>query len=154
MRHWPITEACVVLVLGLILLVPLLHVTGGESSGGQASIGHHGGAEHSPALDPTGVDAEPIACWITVRSAHPLEQLRLSCEGETLLQTQSVTQVETSVDLAVGRTGLELLLEATWPDGTPESVVEVVVEPDTLDLQTRSVWAEDSVDDILSFQWP
>jgi len=150
MRHWPITEALVVLVLGLILLVPLLHVTGRESvvdNAGSAETGEPETAASNP-------EAARSPSWISVRSPHPLANLRLSCEGETLIQTQSVNRVETAADLPIGRTGIELLLEAAWPDGTPESVVEILIEPDTLEASTRSVWGEGTVDDILSFQWP
>lgn len=144
MRSWPVTEAMVVLALGLLLLFPMLRVTGGAPN----AHGHHQGSET------TAPDFRDTSCWLTVRSPHEIKALRIVCEGdEVLVKEGAFKQVEESLTLPISITGIELLVEASWPAGTPETMVEVLLEPDQRDVRRNSIWGEEQVEDILSFQW-
>lgn len=140
MRTWPLTEAVVVAVLALLLLVPLLRVTGRDIP------------NEAQTNEPASPNAA-VPCWITVRSPHPLTSLQLAHEGTVLLKEANNTSFETSADLSIATTGIELAITATWAPGTPESVIEVTIEPDARDARISTVWGEETIDDILDFQW-
>ena len=142
MKPWPIREGLIVVLLGLGLLVPLLRVTGTSTAGP---------ASDSP--DPETVEIEH--CYATIRTAHPLRQLEIRHEGTLLCQLDApALEIEEEWDLSIGPTGLELAVRATWPEGTPESVIEIRLEPDRLDRKSATLWGQGTLDDFMEFQWP
>lgn len=49
--------------------------------------------------------------------------------------------------------GIDLLLEVQWPEGSPESVAQLTLEPDSLEGRSATVWGEGSLTEIVTFVW-
>lgn len=140
MRNWPVTDAFWVTLLGIALLWPMLRLSGGQSP---------------QVLPDDRSDAASIPTFVTIRSAHPPQSLEIRHEGEVLYQAAPAEPfIEADWELPVEATGLELAVRASWPPGTPETVVEVTLEPDGLDSRSASAWGAGELDSILQFPWP
>ena len=147
MKSRPLAEALLVLLLGAALLFPLLHVTGDRARAADTEDGVPPDAETA---------ADDTHCWITVRSPHPMRRVEVAKEnGHREINDTGDTfhEYEFTTHQPIGPTGFELELRVAWAPDTPESVVEVVVEPDGLDRRVATAWGEGEVHAFLDFQW-
>jgi hypothetical protein len=61
--------------------------------------------------------------------------------------------VDRSMALPIEEGRVEVLVQVKWPEGTPETVCELTLEPDGLEAQTISLWGEELLEEIYSFHW-
>jgi hypothetical protein len=149
MRGWPLVEL-LGLSIALALLVLPLHAF---------TLGRRPLSAPSPSpvpVVPTADTGERTAARITARFAHPPLRLRVSSESETIweLPSPSAQLVATECELPLGTVGIDLRVEAEWPAGTPETVIELALEPDELETLSRTAWGQGTVDAILTYTWP
>lgn len=94
---------------------------------------------------------------IRVRYAHPPKSLSLKLGGRELIPASTSPRpspVETATELAIPQGGIELVLAACWPDGTPDTAVTVELEPDEFDTLRETRWSSGpALNEILSFKW-
>ena len=93
---------------------------------------------------------------LRVRLAHQPATLSVTLDGKSLLQAadnQSTLQ-ESRVDISIPAEGVELLIEATWPAGTPDTPITVELEPDGLDTQSQTRWSSGgTLHEPFSYHW-
>lgn len=92
-----------------------------------------------------------LPALLLIQSAHPWEQLTLTLNGATTLQSQGPSQDDEyrikCEDVCA------LLVEVTWPEGTPETAVRIAVQPDFLDEQVATLWGYGTLREEIIFQW-
>lgn len=96
-----------------------------------------------------------VTAWATLHFAHPPLHVHLHQGARDLwhLDPTSETEFETELELGMSGDFAEIIAHVTWPANTPESVVELTLEPDGLQERTRSEWGRTKLDTILAFQW-
>ena len=88
---------------------------------------------------------------ISVKTAHQPTSLTLSHLGKVVWQANSSQTFETR--LVIPPEGIDLVVHAVWPEGTPESAIEITLEPEALTEVSRVLWGEGDVEDVLTFVW-
>ena len=127
------------------LAVPLVNLT--TSSAGVAPIA---------AAPKTTVAVEPVAAYLRLRFAHVPKTLSLKLDGRELCENISLTSspVQIRANFPIPPEGIELILAAEWPGGTPDTAVTLEIEPDGLDTRTETSWSLGaSMTEVISFQW-
>lgn len=96
-----------------------------------------------------------VSTRISVRYAHPPSVLTVSHLGESVWSPSSSAEIDAgkALQLALPEEGIDLLVTATWPEGTPMTALEVMLEPEARFEQSRVLWGEGQCDDILTFTW-
>ncbi len=135
----------VLLVTGVFLgvLVPMVRVTGAAPAVTHVAAKSAGGQELLPAR-------------ATVRWAHRPDslQLTLGTVKWLALDKPEGESAEAEVELPFSPDGVEFLLQATWPDGTPATPLTVEVVPDGLDAHQETRWTDTaSLSEVLVFRW-
>ena len=96
--------------------------------------------------------------YIRFRFAHAPLSASVKLDGRELVPADSASlrssTVEFQSDLAIPREGLELVVNVTWPEGTPDTAFAIELEPDGLDAQSQTRWSTGSkLEDVFNFQW-
>lgn len=155
MRGCPPIHLMLLAIAFALVAVPLAQLTGNARPPTEKAAGDRQSVQ--------GMDDHPeedhvhgVSVLIRLRFAHRPERVSLMA-GETELLKELVwseTQALAEVSLEIGHEGEEYLLEATWPEGTPDTALTVELEPDGLDLKSETRWSEESaVSDLLTFHW-
>ena len=143
MKGFPLKNLIVIVLALAALAIPLLRVDR------PAPAREADGAEIASA-----VGAVPV--MLRLRLVHPPLTLELAREGIGVpLRGEGLErQGETILTMSGSALELELELKATWPPGTPGTMVEVRAAPDGMPEQQRNVWAEaGTADEIVRFTW-
>ena len=94
---------------------------------------------------------------IRIRFAHAPTALSLKLGDKELLAplTFPLKDVqEIPVQIVIPLEGFDLLLDAKWPEGTPDTALTIELEPDGLEAQSQTRWASGAaLTEILPFQW-
>lgn len=96
-----------------------------------------------------------VTAWATLHFAHPPLHLHLHQGARDLwhLDPTGETEFETELELGMSGDFAEIIAHVIWPANTPESVVELTLEPDGLEKRTRTAWGHKKLDTVLVFQW-
>lgn len=163
------------LVFGLLAL-PLASLTGvrlpGFGSSSHTENDHdHSGHDHDHGTAEGGVKVvkggsdhpegehrhTEVATWVRIRFAHAPQTLSLKQGGtEILKQPLDLKQspVEVKADLEVSHEGNEMILSATWPEGTPETALTVELEPESFETRSETRWSSGpQMEEVLTFTW-
>ena len=134
MRGSPPLHLLVFTLLFALLVVPLSHLTATRPQ----PPGAHGASLSSS-------NSSKVHAIFRLRTAHPAEHLSLTLNGEELIPEASrshpPTQMEIEHQVPNPHDGFELALQATWPSGTPDTVVSVEAEPDEFDAKSQFQWS-------------
>ena len=94
----------------------------------------------------------PVA--LLLRCVHAPVEISLTVEGKAVPLRGAGLERQGEALLPVRERAFELELQATWPPGTPGTMVEVRAAPDAMPEQQQNVWAEaGAADEILRFTW-
>jgi hypothetical protein len=157
MRGWPIGEALALGAFLAFLLWPLHGFTFGRRP--------HPGPDPAPApmtvsaaTPPDSSGTDVVLVHASVRFAHGPERCVIRHEGVVLWEMDPATALRASRPLPLPLPGtapsMELLVDVVWPEGTPDTVVELTLEPDGLEGVTRTAWGRGTFSGPLSFTWP
>lgn len=138
MKSLPILEAFFVLCLFGAVAYPLHVLTG------SAPVQVESRAEEV-------ADRSLVEGFISLRFAHPPQLVRLVDDDERVvfetMNTDLLTRMDADVQLVVeqGSTA-ELRIKAEWDTASPETAVEVRIEPDGADTFVKTLWATGALD--------
>ena len=59
----------------------------------------------------------------------------------------------TETFLLLPKEGVDLIVEAAWPEGTPLTALELTMEPEMRDSQSVVVWGEGDLEEVVTFVW-
>ena len=141
MRGSIVRELILLILFFGVLLVPMTRLTGSRVPAA--------GVEEA---DPV-VKGHPA--WIRLRFAHLPERFRILA-GETLLWEARVVEdarLDRDIILPLQASLVELSVQVHWPPGTPETVCELILEPDGLAERRQSSWGESTLHEIMTFSW-
>jgi hypothetical protein len=155
MRGFPPIHLMLLAIAFALVAVPLVQLTGKGAAMAETMAA---GRQTEQSLDehPGGAHVHEVPVQIRLRFAHRPERVSLKVGETELLRALvwSETQAVAEVTLEIGQAGEEYLLEAAWPEGTPETAVTVEIEPDGLDTKSETRWSEEGeVSDMLTFHW-
>jgi hypothetical protein len=79
---------------------------------------------------------------LRLRFAHVPKSLSLKLgDRELIPSVPLVSPLEIPTEMIIPAEGLDLMLEASWPEGTPETAVTIDLEPDGLDTKSHTRWS-------------
>jgi hypothetical protein len=148
MRGWPLIE-----LLGLSGALALLTLPLHAFTLGRRPLPPSPAATTATAA-PDHEERTPVR--LSARFVHPPSRLRV-CNGPEILWESaalSTTSASARCTLPLAIAAVDLRVEVEWPAGTPETVVELTLEPDGLDTLSRTAWGTGTVETILSYTWP
>ena len=89
---------------------------------------------------------------VSVRSAHPCEEIKLTIGEASWSFTPDDDFKEIYFPLDDSGNIL-VALTATWPDGTPESAIFIEMMPDELETRSHTVWGIGEITEEVTFHW-
>ena len=115
----------------------------------------------APAATPAGtvVSAKPDGTpgHISLRFVHPPAVVRLKSNGKILREWKVLTPallLEDSIFVPLHDGRSEFAVEVQWPPKTPDTMVELSVEPDGHAARTANIWSSNgSADEIVTLTW-
>lgn len=97
---------------------------------------------------------------LRIRFAHPVKSLSVKLADREVLQDTTTgvaaftSPVEVKADLDIPAEGVEFIVSAEWPDGTPDTALTLELEPDALDSKSETRWSSgNQMTEVISFQW-
>ena len=155
MRPSPLVLLALVAIGFALIALPLTRLTGAAD------------AAWTPRAEPTaGGSADPsttgaVESLIRLRFAHAPISVRIQQNGVELAALGAPTdplsgqiEIRQSLTLSAGPS-LDVLVEATWPAGTPATARGVEVEPDGQETRRTTVWTDTpTLSELVTFSWP
>lgn len=96
-------------------------------------------------------EEHPLSAWLTIRSAHPLKAITLLQDQESI-KLEEITNTEYETELTIPESG-KLHLTAEWEKGTPETALQVTLEPSGLKQTVETFWAQGLLSRELNFNF-
>ncbi len=92
---------------------------------------------------------------LRIRFAHVPKSLSLKLGDRELIPSDPLfSPLEIPTEMIIPVEGLDLRLEASWPEGTPETAVTIDLEPDGLDTKSHTRWSTGmQLSESLPFLW-
>ena len=93
---------------------------------------------------------------LRLRFAHPPKSVSLKHGEMDLLEKPDLaaSPIESTAVLDLPPEGIEFILSAEWPDGTPDTALTLDLEPEGLDTKSETRWSLGStMTEVISFQW-
>lgn len=162
MRGFPPVQLFLLGLVFCLLAFPLASLTQGygdaASSHDQARLHDgdmqivKGGGEH-PEGEHKHVE---VPVLVRLRFAHPPLTVSLMQGDEELAEKLdlSVSPVEFKAGMEVSHDGNELIVSATWPEGTPETALTIELEPDGFETLSETRWSSGAeLNEVLTFTW-
>lgn len=142
MRGFPLLNLLAVVAVLLLMLWPLLRLERPPAD--------------VPALSGAPAAANPatVRVFLGLRFAEAPQSVRVRLGEELVALRGSGLDRQAITHLIPDDRSLELEVEAVWPPGTGDSVIEVRAAPDGMPEQLQNIWGEDgSASDIIRFSW-
>lgn len=102
-------------------------------------------------------DRSLIPTRILIRYAHQPTALSLRLGDVELIPQGAAfpaSSIELNAKLSGPADGVELTLAATWPQGTPSTVLTVELEPDGLETRSQTRWSTGpQLMEVIPFNW-
>lgn len=137
MQGKPFIQWLLFALLWMLLLVPIVRVTRATAT----------------ARAPETAVTTAIPVWLSVRFSALPDSFTVR-QGDQVLMSEtnpSEQLFDRETRMAIDEFGAELTLIAELPD--TDTAVEIVVEPDGLPRQSRTLWLSGSVEEVVSFPW-
>lgn len=144
MRGFPPIQIFLIALAFGVLAFPLAQLTRG------------GRMTSAPVMENADVAERDTAAYIRVRYAHQPAGVRLMQDDRDLLEGADFSEspVEIETRLRISPDGDELVLEAGWPEGTPNTALSIEIEPEGHETREQTRWSSDgSMSELLLFQW-
>ncbi len=97
-----------------------------------------------------------VSSHVRLRCGHAPSRVLLK-HGETLLHewgSPAGTILEETLMLPLTDNRTEFTVQATWPAGTPETVIEITIEPEGKAARMVNVWASGpAADELVTLSW-
>lgn len=155
MRPSPLVLLALVAIGFALIALPLTRLTGAADAAWTPRAEPAGGGS----TDPSTMGA--VESLIRLRFAHAPISVKIQQNGVELAALGAPTdpssgQIEIRQSLTLGAgPSLDLLVEATWPDGTPATALGVEVEPDGQETRRTTVWTDTpTLSELVTFSWP
>lgn len=90
-----------------------------------------------------------------IRFAHVPRSLSLKLDDRELIPSVPfVSPLDVRTEMVIPSDGIDIMLDVTWPEGTPETAVTIELEPDGLDTKSQTRWSTGGqLREILPYTW-
>lgn len=140
MRGFPLLNLLALAGALAVLLIPLLRVDRPAAA--------------RRMVEPAAAVAPGVPVTLLLRAVHAPVSLEVTAEGKPVVWRGEGQERQAETTLTAGSAALELEVKATWPAGTPATLLELKAAPDGMEEQMRNVWAEGGmVEEIVRFTW-
>lgn len=149
MRGFPLLNLLAALLICGAVILPLVY-RATEASRVSRMVTETDQAAASPSASPA------INTHLSLRFVHMPQKIVLSCNDQPLLTREApgTLTLEETIDLPIAESRAELQALITWPEGTPDTVVELKIEPDGIAGRTANIWSSGATaDEIVTFSW-
>ncbi|WP_395737926.1 hypothetical protein [Prosthecobacter sp.] len=141
MRGFPPIQIFLLCLMFVVLAVPLSHLTGTVSVAKAAA----------PAKV---VEEKSVKALVRVRYAHRPAKLSVKIGDKEQITVIEDTPLEWRTSLPSPRDGADVFVQATWPEGTPDTALTLEVEPDGLASRSETRWSSGgTMDEVITFIW-
>ena len=99
---------------------------------------------------------DKIPTLVRIRSSHTPSKLTLMLETRAIVELHEDTGNAWEIEshLVIPPEGVELLLEASWPEEADHAAVTVELEPEALDAKSETAWSDaGELQAYLTFRW-
>jgi len=143
-RGNPIKEWIIFSILWLVLLIPVIRLTGSRKPKEIDTVNQESASASIRATKATAV----------IRYTGKPLFINIGQHGKTLYRIEAPPAGETEQRLTLGfeESGVEILLQAEWPDET-EHALEIELIVDNLEERKANLWAQQKLDELVSFSW-
>jgi len=145
MRGFPFLNLLIALLLSGAVMLPLVYRATRKAPA----------VEHldSPAAEP----GSTVSSHVSLRFVHAPVSVRLK-NGEAVLHEWTSPiggrLLEETVAMPFHDSRAEFTVQITWPAGTPETMVEIKVEPDGKGARSVNVWSSGAAtDELVTLTW-
>ena len=147
MKNSPLLDVIVIAGVLSLLLWPIFALTQGEETSVRPPADLHVHvAEH-----------ETLDAWLTLKSSHPPERLTLKSDGAILwaMASKDASDLEWQerVELHLEDHLCSIQVEAVWDGEIERTVVQLILEPDGLEAESRVMWGDSVLDEVVEFEW-
>lgn len=140
MRGFPPIQIFLLCLMFGVIAVPLSHLTGETS--------------HAKAVVTSSEAASSVNALLRLRFAHRPASLSLKVAELEAFSAVGDSPMEAEVSLSALDRGVDVFLVATWPEGTPDTVVTLEIEPDGLEVRSETRWSSSGgLDEVITFSW-
>lgn len=140
MRGFPPIQIFLLALTFIVLAVPLSQLTGNVIPA-------------KPVAAPE-VESASVKALLRLRYAHKPKTLSVKIADKELLTEIEASPVELTTSLPSPKIGVDVFVNATWPEGTPDSAITLELEPDGLATRSETRWSSDgSLDEVITFVW-
>jgi hypothetical protein len=143
-RGNPIKEWIIFSILWLLLLIPVIRLTGSRKP-----------AAHVPSVQKSVAASlqQKEATAVIRYTGQPLS-IKISQQGRTRrrIDAPPAGGIENTLTLDFEGSGIEIQLQAEWPDDS-EHALEIELIADNLDARKAHLWADRELNEIVSFEW-
>ena len=145
MRGFPPLHLFLLTVIFLVIGIPLYRLTSQERT------------RSSPPVEAS-TEISKIKTYLRLKFAHrPTAMTARSGETDLLKgvdYSNSTMEPETTIEIP--HDGIDILLHARWPEGTPNTAVTLELEPEGLDSKSETRWTSGApeLNEVLVFDWP
>jgi hypothetical protein len=141
MRGYPPIHLLILMLAFGALAVPLVSLTSARKAVAASKV------EQASSLHAT---------HLRLRVAHTPKVISLKTGERDLLGDIALNGsiIETKAEIAIPSDGIEFILSAEWPEGTPDTALTLEIEPDGLDTKSETRWSlGNTLTEVISFQW-
>lgn len=152
MRGFPPVQLFTLALIFGLLALPLVQLT--STPAVEPVVKEGRGHDNQPKAASGKLAAVPAMARL--RFAHRPLTVSLKQGNEELAQKVdlSTSPVEFRTDVKVSKSGNELVLAVTWPEGTPDTALTVELEPDGLETRSETRWSSGAaLEEVLTFSW-
>ncbi len=140
MRGFPPIQIFLLCLMFGVIAVPLSHLTG-ETSNAKVVV-------------TSSEAASSINALLRLRFAHRPASLSLKVADQEAFSAVGDSPMEAEVSLSALERGVDVFLVATWPEGTPDTVLTLEIEPDGLEVRSETRWSSSGgLDEVITFTW-
>ncbi|WP_395753910.1 hypothetical protein [Prosthecobacter sp.] len=143
MRGFPPIQIILLCLMFVVLAVPLSQLTGTVNV-----------AKAKEATAVKGVEEKGVKALVRVRYAHKPVKLSVKIGEKEQIAGIEDTPLEWRSSLPSPHDGVDVFVQATWPEGTPDTALTLEVEPDGLASRSETRWSSGgSMDEVITFIW-
>lgn len=140
MRGFPPIQLALLIIAFIVLAIPLSHLTGN--------------AQAKPVAKTGTKEEKTVKALVRLRYAHKPATLSLKIGDQSLVTETDESPAEIEAQLIEPKSGIDVLLAATWPENTPDTAITIEIEPDGLDTQSQTRWSTaGNLDEAITFTW-
>lgn len=153
MRGFPPLHVIAFTLAFALLAIPLSHLTFARPDGGGPAKDNG-----TPATTAAAATKTKLTTYARLRLAHLPVSLSVTLDGIELLPVDGQKPLEGNVEfetaLSFPNEGIELVVTAQWPAGTPDTAVTLELEPEEKEARTQTQWSTgESMSKPFAYTW-